>query len=105
MFIGHSAIVLPNVNIGDDVIIGAGAIVTKDIPPNSVVAGVPARVICSTDDYRGKILSVYDDHIIDNYSGKSKAEMKQNYNHIYENGGLSIMPQFRDDPLRKRSHE
>ena len=44
-------IVLKGVTIGDNCIIGFGAIVMKDVPDNSVVAGIPARVICSIDEY------------------------------------------------------
>ncbi len=51
VMIGAGAMILPNVCIGNNVIIGAGAIVTKDIPDNSVVAGVPAKVIGSFDDF------------------------------------------------------
>ena len=51
VFIGAGSLILPNVEIGDDVIIGAGSIVNKDIPSNSVVAGNPAKVICSLSDY------------------------------------------------------
>jgi maltose O-acetyltransferase len=54
-FIGDSVIVLPKVTIGPDAIIGAGSVVTRDIPPNSVAAGNPAKVICSLDDYLKKI--------------------------------------------------
>lgn len=39
------------ITIGDNVIIGAGSIVTRDIPSNSLAVGVPARVIKTTDDY------------------------------------------------------
>jgi acetyltransferase-like isoleucine patch superfamily enzyme len=46
-FIGVGAIILPGVNIGDEVIIGAGAVVTKDIPSNTIAVGNPARVIKS----------------------------------------------------------
>lgn len=49
--IGMNATIMPNVTIGDNVIIGVGAIVTKDIPPNSIVAGVPARVIKTIEEY------------------------------------------------------
>lgn len=51
VFIGCDSIILPNVRIGSNVIIGAGSIVTKDVPDNSVVAGNPARVISSFDHY------------------------------------------------------
>jgi acetyltransferase-like isoleucine patch superfamily enzyme len=44
-FIGIGAMILPGVKIGDEVIIGAAAVVTKDIPSNSVAVGNPARVI------------------------------------------------------------
>lgn len=51
VFIGYGAIILPNVKIGNKVIVGAGAIVNRDVPDNSVVAGNPARVIGSYEDY------------------------------------------------------
>lgn len=43
--IGSSATILCGVTIGENAIVGAGAVVTKDVPPNTVVAGVPAKVI------------------------------------------------------------
>lgn len=46
-FIGHGAIVMPRVTIGPDSIVAAGAVVTKDVPPGTVVAGNPAKVICT----------------------------------------------------------
>lgn len=49
-FIGYGAIVLMGVNVGHDSIVGAGAVVTKDVPPRSVVAGNPAKVICTIDE-------------------------------------------------------
>ena len=45
VWIGGGAIVLPGVTVGKDAVVGAGAVVTKDVPPNVVVAGNPARVI------------------------------------------------------------
>jgi acetyltransferase-like isoleucine patch superfamily enzyme len=44
-FIAVGAVILPGVKIGDEVIVGAGAIVTKDVPSNVIVAGNPARII------------------------------------------------------------
>lgn len=52
VFIGANAVILKGVTIGDNVIIGAGSIVSKDIPSNSVAAGVPCRVISTLDNYR-----------------------------------------------------
>lgn len=51
VFVGYNSIILCNVKIGDDVIVGAGYVVTKDIPNNSIVAGNPARVIGKTSDF------------------------------------------------------
>lgn len=47
VWLGRRVIVLPGVHIGDGCIIGAGAVVTKDIPPFSIAAGVPAKVVKS----------------------------------------------------------
>lgn len=51
VYIGVRTIILPGVSIGNNCIIAAGSIVTKDISDNSVVGGIPAKVIKSTDDY------------------------------------------------------
>jgi maltose O-acetyltransferase len=50
-FIGHSVTVLCGVTIGPNSIVGAGSIVTKDVPPGMVVAGAPAKVICTLEEY------------------------------------------------------
>ena len=50
-FIGMGCKIMPGVTIGDNVIVGAGAIVTKDIGSNVIVAGVPAKVICTIDEF------------------------------------------------------
>ena len=57
-FIGDSVIVLPNVTIGPNSIIGAGSVVTKDVPPNMIATGNPAKVISSVSDYIKKIEAV-----------------------------------------------
>lgn len=49
VWLGGNVVVLPGVTIGDNCTIGAGAVVTRDIPANSVAAGNPARVIRKLD--------------------------------------------------------
>ncbi len=50
VWLGSNVTVLPGVSIGDDAVVAAGAVVTKDVPARSVVVGSPARVIRSVDD-------------------------------------------------------
>ena len=52
--IGRDAIIMPGVQIGDNCIIAAGAIVTKNIPDNSVAVGMPAKVLESVQEYADK---------------------------------------------------
>lgn len=60
-FIGAHSIVLPGVSIGDGVVVGAGSVVTKNVPPNVVVAGNPARILRSgVRTYRYGCLYDYD---------------------------------------------
>ncbi len=50
-FIGANATILCNVKIGPDSIVGAGSVVTRDIPAGEIWGGNPARFICKTQDY------------------------------------------------------
>jgi acetyltransferase-like isoleucine patch superfamily enzyme len=43
--IGSGSTILSNITIGENALVGAGSVVTKDVPPNSIVAGNPARVL------------------------------------------------------------
>ncbi|TGY06785.1 acyltransferase [Bacteroides acidifaciens] len=54
VFLGYGCIVLPNVTIGNKVIVGAGTVVSKDIPDNVVVVGNPYRILSTYDDYIAK---------------------------------------------------
>lgn len=54
IYFGTDVIILKGVTIGDNCIIGAGSLVTKSIPANSVAAGIPCKVVYSIDDYYQK---------------------------------------------------
>lgn len=54
VFIGANTTVMCNVTIGPHAIVGAGSVVSRDVPPNSVVAGNPAKVVCSMDQFTAK---------------------------------------------------
>ncbi len=58
-FLGEKTVVLPGVTIGPNVLVAAGSVVNRDIPPNSCVAGVPARVYAKFEDlierHRGQV--------------------------------------------------
>jgi maltose O-acetyltransferase len=52
-WVGGNAIILPGVTIGNDVTVGAGSVVTKDVAHGVVVAGNPARVVRKVEGYEG----------------------------------------------------
>ncbi|MDT8383276.1 MAG: acyltransferase [Gammaproteobacteria bacterium] len=57
VFIGARVIIMPNVSIGPNSIVAAGAIVTSDIPPNMVYGGIPAKPLMSLDEYVSKCVN------------------------------------------------
>ena len=65
--------IMPGVTIGSNCIIGCGAIVTKDIPDNSIAVGIPAKVIESIDEYYEKNKDIVD------YTKNMSANEKKNY--------------------------
>ncbi|GBE52545.1 putative acetyltransferase [bacterium BMS3Bbin14] len=83
-FLGDSAIVLPCVTIGSGSIVGAGSVVTKDIPVGMVVAGNPAQVICSVNEYLDKMKAMSrdkkifnEDYFIENLNMVKRDEIRQ----------------------------
>lgn len=70
-FIGAHAIIMPGVRIGDQCIVGSGSVVTRDVPPNTIVGGNPARVLRT--DIRTRRWGVLEEH----YEAASEAALKQ----------------------------
>lgn len=58
VFIGANATVLPGVCIGNNSVVGANSVVTKNVPENTVVAGNPARVVCTLSEFKEKNSSI-----------------------------------------------
>ena len=55
-FIGNNCTILPGVEMGDNCILGAGSVLSSSVPDNSVFAGVPAKFICTIEEYGDKAL-------------------------------------------------
>jgi len=70
--IGANAQVISGVRIGRNSIVGAGSVVINDIPPNSIVMGVPARVIGSTINYRKKLLTNWNEQMPPEWPRKNR---------------------------------
>lgn len=62
---GHNVMVLKGVTIGDNCFIGAGSIVTKDIPSNTIAVGVPCKVIMTLDEYYKKRMQKCEEEAIE----------------------------------------
>ncbi|WDF47310.1 acyltransferase [Chryseobacterium sp. KACC 21268] len=85
-FIGKGTIILPGVKIGDNCIIGSLSIVSSSIPDNYVYGGIPAKKICSIDEYGERLLAntvVYD---LELEKDRKKLEhyLKNNLPHQYK---------------------
>lgn len=87
VYFGNDVLVLPGVHIGNNVIIGARAVVTKDIPDNSVAVGIPAKVIKTADEYLEKLKkeSLHLGHL----QGREKDDaLKKYYNYQGNSKGI-----------------
>lgn len=62
VFVGMNSIILMGAEIGNNVIVGAGSVVSGKIPDNCVVAGNPARVICTLDKYHEKCVKNFEEN-------------------------------------------
>lgn len=74
---GQNVMVLKGVSIGDNSFVGAGSIVTKDIPSNSIAVGIPCRVIMSLEDYYRKRIAVCESEAMD-YARSIKERFQRN---------------------------
>lgn len=91
VFIGADAIILPNVKIGSRVVVAAGAVVTRDIPDNCVVAGNPARIISTYDEFERKNLELMQTvPVFQTYHANKTEEEKREMVEALKDGGYAF---------------
>ena len=93
VFIGYGSIILPNVRIGNKVIVGAGTVVSKDIPDNVVVVGPNAKIIGTYDDYMDKNRNRMKECPVSNvlFCDKTEAEWDTLYKEVkVKKGGFDL---------------
>lgn len=83
-YIGMGAYVMPNIHIGNNCIIGAGSVVTKNVSDDTVVAGVPAKKICTLKEYYEKLKG--DVHFT---AGMSENNKRKYYEEYFQNNSDS----------------
>lgn len=99
-FLGIRSVIMGGVKLGNNVIVATGAVVTKDVPDNSVVAGVPAKVISTLEDFykRKKASQIEDAFQLANI-------IRQEYKReptIIEMGNFSTLFLTRNEESRKK---
>jgi len=62
VFVGVGSVIMPGIKIGDNAIVGAMSLVNKDVPKNTVYAGVPAKYICDVNEMLKKDFNNFDIH-------------------------------------------
>jgi len=78
-FIGYGSTIMPGVSIGPNSVVAACSVVTKDVPPNTVVGGIPARPILSVEDYAERSLAATPDYDRDAYRRDKYTELMRLY--------------------------
>ena len=85
-FIGNNCTVLQGVEMGDNCILGAGSVLSSSMPANTVYAGVPAKFICTIEEYGDKALAnnVMYPRELEATRGKLDTYIKENFPHTYK---------------------
>jgi len=78
-FIGKGATLMPGVSVGPNSVVATGSVVTKDVPPNTVVGGVPAKVIKGVEAYAENCLATNPDYDRAAYRRDKVAELLRLY--------------------------
>jgi len=92
-YIGEKAIILPGVTIGPNVLIAAGSVVNRDIPPNSCVAGVPARFYAKFEDFIARHKELIKERAIFEYADlqlKKNEYLKRKVKESVQNGDAYV---------------
>lgn len=85
-FIGNNCTILPGVEMGDNCILGAGSVLNSSTTPNSVYAGVPAKFICTIEEYGEKALknNVLYPRELEKNRAMLDQHIKENLQHLYK---------------------
>ena len=75
VFIGSGTTILRGVTIGENVVVGACSLVNKSLAPNAVYAGVPAKRICSLEEWEAKVMEDVPEYDLENYNRNKKDEV------------------------------
>ncbi len=84
--IGADSIIMPGVEMQDNCILGAGSILTSSMPKGTVYAGVPAKFICTVEEYGDKLLAnnIMYPRELEPYRSKLEVYIKENLPHKYK---------------------
>ncbi len=75
VYVGARTTILRGVTIGANSVVGAGSLVNKSLPPNGVYAGVPAKRICSVEEWGEKFYADMPEYDVENYKKNKKDEI------------------------------